>query len=95
MEVQEKINYQDVIDLGFKRSDESDNIFFKQNGFDWFLVTRNLTKRIYLDWDCETHLVQMIRVDKEQTIKGRIYIKNLEEVERVIRFFVGDVPDEI
>ena len=40
---------------GFDREEHSDSIFFNQNGYDWFTVTKTLAKNLYIDWDCETH----------------------------------------
>jgi hypothetical protein len=89
-----KINYKDVIDRGFKRIPESDKIFFNENGYDWFIVEKKLTKGFSLDWDCKTHFITLIRANKESEIKGRIFLTgDLEELDRVIKFFTGDVPD--
>ena len=93
---QSKVDYKDVIARGFKRSDESDGVFFDQNGYNWFIVTKDLTKRIFIDWDCETHFLTLIRADKDGNIKGRIFLTGeLEELDRIIRFFTGNEPDKL
>ena len=93
---QKKVNYADVIIRGFKRKELSDNVFFNQNGYGWFLVTKKLSKKISLDWDCETHFLTLIREGKQGTIHGRIYLTGeLEELDRIIRFFTEDTPDTL
>ena len=86
---QEKINYQDVMDLGFKRKDEHDPVFVKQNGYDWFIVTKKLAKGIYLDWDSETKFVQLIR-HKKGFIKTKYNVKNLAELKMIDSFFTHE-----
>ena len=97
IEKQMPVNYNDVISRGFKRENHSDKVFFDENGYEWFTVTKKLTKRIYIDWDCETHFLQLIRWNpKDGTIYGRIYLTGeLDELDRVIRFFTCDTPDKI
>ena len=87
------ILYQQVIDLGFEREDQSDNTFFKQNGYDWFLVTKKLSKTLYLDWDCETHQVELIRwKPKDGDILNRRTLKTIEEIKDCIEFFTTENP---
>lgn len=82
-----KFLYKDVINKGFVRQDQNDSVFFDQNGYNWFLVTLQLRKNIYLDWECTTHEVELIRIDKDATIKGRIQIKSEEHLVELIDFF--------
>jgi hypothetical protein len=95
MTEQLKVNYSDVIERGFKTKHVSDTAFFNENGYQWMIVTKRLTKRIHIDWDCETHFLTLIRADKDDNIKGRIFLTgDLEELDRVIRFFTGNEPDK-
>jgi len=82
----EQINYQDVIELGFEREDMEDHIFYKQNGFRWFLVTRKLYKGIVAEWDCVNKTVEIVRY-KKSFVKGRLPVKNLYELKDYIEFF--------
>lgn len=87
------IIYQQVIDLGFEREDQSDNIFFKANGYEWFLVTKTLSKTLYIDWDCETHQVELIRwKPKDGSILNRRTLKTIEEIKDCIDFFTIENP---
>ena len=60
IEKQMPVNYNDVISRAFKRENHSDKVFFDENGYEWFTVTKKLTKHIYIDWDCETHFLQLL-----------------------------------
>ena len=84
---QDKIDYRTVINLGFNREDQTDNVFFKQYGFNWFIVTKKLTKKIYLDWDCTTRTVTLKRIDKDHNIIGSLDIESSQELEDIINFF--------
>ena len=86
---QEKIDYKIVIDLGFEREDQTDSIFYDQYGFNWFIVTKKLTKRTYLDWDCNTRIVTLKRIDKNHNIVGSLDIESLEELKNIIDFFTN------
>ena len=83
-----EINYSDVIKLGFKREQPIiDSIFFNEYGYYWFLVILKINNQIYFDWDCNTRHVKMVRVDKDQTIKGTIEVENLKHLVKLLDFF--------
>ena len=82
-----EINYSDVIKLGFTRQDLNDNVFFNQYGFGYFIVSLKINNQIYFDWDCNDRTVKMIRVDKEQTIKGVIEVQDLKHLVELLTFF--------
>ena len=86
---QNKIDYKTVIDLGFEREDIKDNVFFKQYGFNWFIVTKKLTKKIYLDWDCTTRTVTLKRIHEDHNIIGSLNIESSQELEDIIKFFTN------
>ena len=82
-----EINYSDVIKLGFKRQDVNDNVFFRQFGYGYFIVTLKISNQIYFDWDCNDRTVKLVRVDKEQTIKGRIEVQDLKHLVELLTFW--------
>ena len=82
-----EINYSDVIKLGFKRQDVNDNVFLSQFGYGYFIVTLKISNQIYFDWDCNDRTVKLIRVDKEQSIKGTIEVENLKHLVELLTFF--------
>jgi len=86
---QDKIDYRTVINLGFNREDQTDNVFFKQYGFNWFIVTKKLTKKIYLDWDCTTRTVTLKRIHEDHNIIGSLNIESSQELEDIIKFFTN------
>ena len=81
------INYSDVIKLGFKRQDVNDNVFFRQFGYGYFIVTLKISNYIYFDWDCNDRTVKLIRVDNQQNIKGTIEVENLKHLVKLLDFF--------
>lgn len=84
----QEIDYKDVIELGFKRHETViDNNFFNEYGFNWFLVILKINNQIYFDWDCNTRHVKMVRVDKDQTIKGTIQVQNLAHLVELLCFW--------
>ena len=87
------IYYDDVMNLKFKRTDDSDSMFFNQHGFEWFIVEKKLNKRTYLDWDCLTGKVQLIRTDKEGWIVGKINVKTLSQLKEIIIFYKNKKGD--
>tara|TARA_R110002124_G_scaffold283449_1_gene459464 strand:- start:2079 stop:2354 length:276 start_codon:yes stop_codon:yes gene_type:complete len=86
---QEKINYRDIIDLGFKEEEVSDNVYFREHGFAYSIITKNITKRIYLDWEKETKLCKIVRIDSPKTcnIMAEIPIMNIKQIKNIISFF--------
>ena len=82
-----EINYSDVIKLGFTRQDLNDNVFFNQYGFGYFIVSLKINNQIYFDWDCNNRTVKMIRVDKEQSVKGTIEVQDLKHLVELLTFF--------
>lgn len=92
MKPNDGIRYKDVIDLGFKRQDEHDSVFFDDNGYDWFIVTKKVFKRMYLDWDCEEHTVTLYHEDKDHNVEPIETMCTIEEVRKILRIF-GKLPD--
>ena len=86
LNIMEQINYQDVIDLGFKRKNMNDHIFEQQNGYEWFLVRMKLYKGIVAEWSCENRTVQIVRYEKH-TVQQRLQVSNLQNLKNYIEFF--------
>ena len=86
---QEKINYSDIMSLGFTEEQCNDSIYFKQYGYSYCMIILNITKKIYLDWSKETQLCEMIRIGspKNCNIKKRMPIKDLAHLKEIINFF--------
>jgi hypothetical protein len=85
-----KIKYKDIIDLGFTESVEFDPVYFDQYGFDYSIISLKLTKKLYLDWEKETQLCLLLRIDKHESIRAKKIIKGLEELKELIEFFKNE-----
>lgn len=92
---QEKIKYSEVIALGFTEDVQIDEVYYNQYGFDYCIITKELTKKIHIDWEKETQLCKMIRIDspKRGNIKAELPIRNLDHLKEIINFFSDDVRE--
>jgi len=92
---QEKIKYGDIMDLGFNEESQHDNVYFQEYGFDYCIIEKKLTKKIYIYWEKETQLCKMIRIDshKKMNIKATMPIKNLAHLKEIIDFFSDEVKE--
>ena len=75
------------MNLGFTESIENDSVYFDQYGFKYAIVELKLNKKLYLDWEKETQLCSLIRLDKYGSIKARKVVSSLEELKEIIKFF--------
>jgi hypothetical protein len=86
---QEKIKYSDIMNLGFKEVQCNDSVYEKEHGFPYCIITKKLTKVIYLDWQKDTKLCMMVRLYNVKTgdIAAQLPIENLAHLNVVIDFF--------
>ena len=89
---QEKINYDEIISLGFTEELSEDKSYFAEHGFDYVIITKDLTKKIYLDWAKETKLCEMVRLDSPNSgnVVKRMPIRNLEHLKELVNFFSNE-----
>lgn len=94
---QEKINYDKIIALGFTEEVQSDSVYEAEHGYAWCIITKQLTKKIYLDWQKDTKLCKMVRLSKPKTgdIGAELPINNLEHLKEMINFFSDEVKTEL
>lgn len=91
---QQEIDYKDIIRLGFtENEDTNDKVYFNKYGFEYVIITKQLTKDIYIDWPKETRLCEMVRTDSEGYIESTMPIRDLEHLEVLIDFF-GSYDEE-
>ena len=91
--MQEQIDYSEIIDLGFEEEMVgSDKVFFRKHGFEYTIITLTLTKKIYIDWEKETKLCQLIRMNsaKKADIMARMPIMNYNHLREIISFYTDD-----
>lgn len=88
--MQNKINYSDIMDLGFKEEIASDSVFEAQNGYPYGIVTKHLTKKIFLDWCKETKICKLVRTTKSGDVLSEIQNLKIEDVKTIINFYSND-----
>lgn len=85
--MQETIDYKEIMNLGFKRFDFDDTVFFDQNGYHYFWCDLKLHKKIVAHWECENKTVVLRRMGKNGDILSELPVRNIDELERYINFF--------
>lgn len=86
--MQEKIQYHEVMSLGFKEEFCHDEVYFRENGFQYTIITLRLTKNIYIDWDKRTQLAEIVRLDKDYVhIKKKMPIRDLLHLKEIVDFY--------
>jgi len=85
---EDKIWYNDVIDLGFEIKLIGDKVYFKQYGFSYVTVLLECPKGIYFDYEREhPSQVKMIRSDEDGNIIDKMVITSLKELKSLVKFF--------
>ena len=86
---QERINYSEIVNLNFKEEYSSDKVYFDMYGYDYVIITKDLTNKIYIDWAKETGFCEIVRIDnkKDCNIQNRKPIKNLEHLKEIVNFY--------
>lgn len=87
MKEQEQIKYRDIISLGFEEIQTHDGVYFNEYGYDYVIIQKNLTKKIYLEWHKDTRLCELFRTDGKGNIKASRPVNSLSEVKEIIDFF--------
>jgi hypothetical protein len=90
--LQERIQYHEIIALGFTEIKTNDSVYFQEFGFPYVIITKQLSKEIYLDWEKHTQFCELIRMDKPKvgSISKRYPVKNLAELKTIIDFFTDE-----
>lgn len=83
-----EIRYKDIYDLGFKSLKINDKVFYETYGYDYIYFYLNLTKRIRVEWCQVRRTCEMVRYDKEDNVKARMPIRDLQHLKEMINFFV-------
>lgn len=84
---QKKIDYSDVMSLGFKRTEGYDEVWKDEFGYEYFIVEMKLGKRFLATWNIETHVVEINRTNPSGTIVGRLPVEDLEHLKMYIGLF--------
>lgn len=83
-----EIRYKDIIDLGFKSVEISDKVFYDDYGYGYTYFYCQLIKRIGIEWCQVRRTCEMVRYDKEENVKARMPIKDLQHLKEMINFFI-------
>ena len=86
---QEQIDYNEIIKLGFNVDVQDDKVYFNRYGYDYCIITKDLTKKIYIDWEKETRLCTLTRINspKNGSIEAEFPVQNLQHLKEIINFF--------
>jgi hypothetical protein len=82
-----RIWYADIIDLGFNVEECKDNVFERQYGFPYKIITKKLTKNIELCYCQEDGTCEVIRSNKDGDKLGGIAIATIEGVAAFVEFY--------
>jgi len=80
------MNYKEAIDLGFEREDLTDNVWEDIHGFGYFVMTKKLTKYLYLDWNVLSHEITFIKGGKKGKVISTMEINDQLAI-KLIKFF--------
>jgi len=84
---QKKINYADIIALGFKEELTYDSVFEKIHGYPFVIISKKLTKNVYLEWRQDTRKCNGFAIDNKR--KGNILyefkVKNLKHLKKLLK----------
>lgn len=91
--MQRQINYQNLIDLGFKRTDLNCDVHFNQYGYHGFVLDKKIYKKIEVSWESENRTLELRRMGSNGDILSRKPINDLRELKEWIAFFKGVATD--
>jgi len=85
---EDKIWYNDVIDLGFGIESVEDNVYFKKYGFPYKTIFLECPKGISFDYERESpSQVKMVRSDEYGNIIAKRLVTSLKELKSLVKFF--------
>lgn len=99
----EEIDYIDIMAMGFLEVIQDDEVYFHKYGFDYSIITKELTAEVSLDWDKVTRTCEIIRYDENLNVISRKAL-TVAEVNIMVAFFgeIGgstpkpyNVPDKV
>ena len=89
------IKYKDIIDLGFKRTDTSDKVWFDTYGYEYFYLEKTLLKckkgiDIVAIWEPEDEDVRILKTDRNGNILSSLSFDDIHEFMEWYDFFKGN-----
>ena len=81
------MDYDKIMALGFKEEIAEDKVYERKFGYSYSIITKKLTKDIYLEYQKDTRDCKMVRVDKKSNIKGSLTLNSIKKIEILIAFY--------
>jgi hypothetical protein len=81
------MDYDKIMALGFKEEIAEDKVYERKFGYSYSIITKKLTKDIYLEYQKDTRDCKMVRVDKKGNIKAVLTLDSIKEVEILVAFY--------
>ena len=90
--MENRIWYKDIKRLGFKEDPQTDDVYKDKYGYGYRIVTKQLTRTIYLDWERETGKCYLVRLKKggKGDVANRMEIMDVESLESIMDFYTRD-----
>ena len=74
------MEYQEYINLGFKRVETSDSVEFKRTGYSGFILTKKLRDKVYIEACSGSLLDPKLYVEKQNSIECFILALAREDI---------------
>ncbi len=84
--ITEKITYNSLLELGFKREDVDDSVWKGETGFDYFIVSKDYESYIFC-WDIHKHEISVEKIFQNGTIVETKKIKKLSVLKEILERF--------
>lgn len=84
--ITEKITYNSLLELGFKREDVDDSVWKGETGFDYFIVSKDYESHIFC-WDIHKHEVSVEKILQNGNIVETKKIKKLSVLKEILERF--------
>jgi len=81
------IYYEQIKELGFERYDYHDNVVWKKTGHHPFHMTKKADKNVVIYWYSSEDPLEVLRLDKEENVKGRLSIQSMKQLIDLLIFY--------
>jgi hypothetical protein len=84
------ISYQELVDLGFERYDYTDSVFFKQHGYQPFVMGFALAKNILMEINEEREYATLFKAEKKPydcNFRSYMQLNSREEIQMTLAVF--------
>ncbi|WP_289030170.1 hypothetical protein [uncultured Algoriphagus sp.] len=84
------VTYQELLDLGFKRFDYKDELFFKEYGYHPFVMDFKLAKRYKMEINSDRDEARLYRAEKRpysENYTSYMYLTSREQIQHALALF--------